>query len=309
MLVEKALFSLAYLGTLVLGNIVDGTLSDSENIVGASHRNGEQTPLQGDFKTSLLSESTLVACIKAPNCETYEGDHGTMIRFVAGEEPGSANYQKRFGTNGSVKPPSSDGAPSVNEAQHLAFDGGIHTNIDLGQTGIIYGSTRPYDAIHYIYDHCGQSTCNPASFSVDTSSVRSTGSRGNTVVSGYTLSVSVTGEYDGYAQREVFVQALLAASGQGLQTANERWRYRNNDGDVETGTLVVYFQMGYIGVNRFDSSGALHGFMSVQVTQDTASSNWCSSSTGILSAVVGLVNPLAGGFFGVVSAECSANGH
>ena len=309
MFVEKALFSLAYLATLVLGSIVDGTPSDSDTLVGASHQDGEQIPLLANLKTSLQSERTLLACIKAPNCETYETEHGTMIRFVAGEEPGSANYRKRFGKNDTMTAPTSVGAPSVNEGSPTAFDGSLHTNVDLGQISIPYGSTRPYDAIHFSYDHCGQSTCNPASFTVDTTSVLFTGSKGNTAVAGFRLTVSVTGQYDGYEQREVFVQALLAASGQGQQTVKQNWRYRTNDGEVETGSLVVYYQTGFIGVNRFDSSGGLHGFMQVTVTQDQRqSSNWCSSNAGILAAVAGVINPLAGGFFGLVSAECSANG-
>jgi len=301
MLIEGTFFSLAYLAALSLCSIVPSGNEDT---------NGHQASLLVDSKPSLLSEGTLLACLKAPNCETYEGKSGTMIRFVAGEEPGTVNYRKRFGTqNASIPGSTTDGGPSAKPGSHSAIDGDLHTNIDIGQKAFLYGSTKPYDAIHFIWDHCDSSSCNPEPFTVDTSSVRGTGSNGNSVVSGYTLSLTVSGQYDGWPQREVFIEALLAASSQGQETANERWKYRDSSGDVETGTLVVYSQTGYISVNRFDSHGGLHGLMSVQVTMDSLiSSTWCSSHAAIAGAIAGAVDPVAGGFFGFVSAACAGNG-
>ncbi|KAI5802763.1 hypothetical protein FPQ18DRAFT_370003 [Pyronema domesticum] len=70
----------------------------------------------------------------APNCETYETDKGTMIRFVAGMEPGSAHHKRM-----------------VERATN-----GDHTHVTFGDGNINYGNigASGFGAIHHLYDAC-----------------------------------------------------------------------------------------------------------------------------------------------------------
>lgn len=156
----------------VLSSVYDGTPSESEEIFSPSHKSGDQAPILSDFMTNLLGERTLLACIKAP----HDTDDGPTICFVAREELCSTNYQKRFDANATIEILTSEGNPSVAKGSRPAFDANTHTHVDIGEMGIPYGSTKPYDTIHFAYDHCDESACNPVSFRVETSSVRSTGS-------------------------------------------------------------------------------------------------------------------------------------
>ena len=53
---------------------------------------GSAAPTTGPFPRDVISQ-----CKAAENCETYESDIGTLIRFKSGMEPGSDDYNRRFG--------------------------------------------------------------------------------------------------------------------------------------------------------------------------------------------------------------------
>jgi hypothetical protein len=265
---------------------------------------GNQVLLSTD--TDQLSETTLRACIAAPNCETYQSDHGTRIRFRAGHEPGSIAYKQRFGTNNVTMsvPVPGENAPKAGRARN--FDS-VNTNIDMGDSKILYGSTKPYDAIHNIWDHCGSSSCDTHSFTVDTSSVANVG-QGNTLEEGSTLTITADGQYNGYGERAAYITAILTASSQGQTSRPENWHFRAKGDGVESGTITVYTQTDYIGVNKF-SGGSLQGFMTVKVDQAAEKSGgWCGTAAGAFAAVVGALEPENGAFFGLIGVFCAAGG-
>ena len=257
-----------------------------------------QVPLSID--TDHASETTLRACAAAPNCETYNSDHGTRIRFMAGHEPGSAKYAQRFGAkNDTMSGPLPGG--NVPNAETRQRTDGINTNIDMGDHKILYGSVTAYDAIHNIWDHCGISSCDTHSFTVDTTYIP------NSVIEPATLTITTDAQYDGYGERATYITGLLEAATQGPTSRLEYW-HDGKGGQIERGSIRVYTQTDYIGINRF-SGGALQGFLTVTVDQSPEKSGgWCAGAFGVLAAVATALEPFQAGFFGLVSAGCSSAG-
>ena len=292
MLFDSGLTALACFVTLALCSTSD----DSSKPV-----DGNQVLLSID--NDQLSGTTLRACIAAPNCETYESDHGTRIRFRAGHEPGSAAFKQRFGTNNDTisVPLPGENVPKI--AAPRKSDG-VNTNIDMSDTKILYGSTKPYDALHNIWDHCGQSSCDTHPFTVDTTSVRGIG-QGNSMEEGSTLTITADGQYNGYGERAAYIPVILVASTQGLTARRENWRFTAKGDDVETGSVTVYTQTDYIGVNKF-AGGALQGFIHVSVDQaQEKSSGWCATASQTFAAVLGAVEPISAAFFGLIGVYCA----
>ncbi len=289
MLFATGLTALACLVTLGFSSISD----DSSKAM-----DGNQVPLAVD--TDHPSDATLRACTAAPNCETYQSDHGMRIRFVAGHEPGSAAYEQRFGTkNGTMLVPGAGGdVPTAGTPRRAA---GINTNIDMGDTKILYGTTKPYDGIHNIWDHCGQSSCDKHSFSFGTTSVI------DSVIEPYTMSITMDAQYDGYAERAIYITGILEAASQGQTSILQGW-HDGKGGQAERGTIRVYTQTNYISINRF-SGGALQGFLTVTLDQSPENSpGWCAGAFGVLAAITSALEPFEGGFFGLVSAACTISG-
>lgn len=288
MLFNSGLTALACFVTLALSSITDDSSKPMD---------GNQVVFSTD--TDQISQATLRACIAAPNCETYQSDHGVRIRFKAGHEPGSAAFKQRFGTNNDAM-----SVPLQNAAKPQNLDA-VNTNVDMGDTSILYGTTKPYDALHNIWDHCGSSSCDTHSFTVDTGSVASTG-QGNSAVEGWTLTITATGQYDGFGERAAYVTALLTASTKGLRARSERWRLSVKGDGVETGTVTVYTQTDYISINKF-SGGALHGFLTVQVDRTSENNaGWCATAAADLATVAGAIDSTLAAFFGIIGIFCSS---
>jgi hypothetical protein len=295
MLFDTGLTALACFVTLALCSTIDDSSNPTE---------GNQVLLSAD--TGKLSEATLRACIAAPNCETYQSGHGTSIRFKAGHEPGSAAYKQRFGTKNDTMsvPLPSENVPKA--GAHQNFDG-VNTNVDMGDSKILYGSTNPFDAIHNIWDHCDVSSCDTHSFTVDTTTVTSAGQAGSWV-EGSTLTITADGQYDGYGERAIYIPAILTAATQGQISRPENWVLRTKADGVERGTITVYTHTDYIGINKFQG-GALSGFLTVKVDQATEKSGgWCGTAGATFGALVGAIEPISGAFFGLIGIFCAGAG-
>lgn len=81
-------------------------------------------------------------CAVAENCETYDTADGLKIRFKAGMEPGSEDYNARFPN-------------ATTSKRQVLVKRDTKTHVTFGSTSINYGTTNPSDALHHcLYDYC-----------------------------------------------------------------------------------------------------------------------------------------------------------
>jgi hypothetical protein len=244
-------------------------------------------PTPGSWSTDTISK-----CEAAPNCETYIVDGKTQIRFKAGMGVGTEDYRERFGTN------SSTSGSSLTKR-----DDQIDTQVQFGDTSINFGSTPPdgtYGVYHHLYDICHQSTCDPSGIMVDSQFIVAQGS--STGPATWQLTLTADAEYDGYTQRNWFVDAIVAAAGQGVQRSTKNWCVHTSEGD-DCGSLAQNQQTTFINVARYDN-GDMQGFLQASVSLGGGDSGWCDAVSSIWANIAGAIVPVAGEFFGLVSAGC-----
>ncbi|KAF8249104.1 hypothetical protein K440DRAFT_622487 [Wilcoxina mikolae CBS 423.85] len=267
--------------------------------------NAERAEVQGNTfsRRSLLSPETLEQCKSAPNCETYETHYGTMIRFKPGMEPGT-EVHKRF--------------LSSSEGDALSKrDDTDNTRVTVGDGTVNYGSTGASGvggAIHHLYDTCHEGSCDRSAFEVSTQIVASQ----HESVGEYKVLLHPDGQYNGWSERGVFVEAMVAVANQGEKCDNIDWANGGGFGNWASnngGTVRQCTQTNFISVNRFSKEGYLKGFMSVLVELQSPGSGWCGTAAalgGAISSAVGAVpatavgGALGSGFFGIISVLCSA---
>jgi hypothetical protein len=117
------------------------------------------------------------------------------------------------------------------------------------------------------------------------------------------LVISSHGQYNGWDERNHFVDAVVAAASKGQKWTQHDWCIRTKEGD-NCGTQWWGEQTNFVSVNKF-YNGALRGYIEATVAMDGGDSGWCGKVAGALGGIAGAVNPIAGGFFGFVSALCS----
>ncbi|KAL2070146.1 hypothetical protein VTL71DRAFT_14826 [Oculimacula yallundae] len=240
-----------------------------------------------ETKRSLHHPDVLGQCEDAPNCETYETENGLMLRFKAGMEPGSADYNERF----------------PNTAEHRTLiKRDTRTHVTFGSTSMNYGTTNQCDALHHcLYDYCHEGSCDPSQCTTATSDlVRQGASLGPR---GRTLFFTSNGQYDGWDQRDHYVDAVVAAASKGQKWTQHDWCIRTKEGD-DCGTQWWGEQTNFISVNKF-YNGNLRGYIQTQVSMDPGAGGFCGTVSGVAGAIAGAVNPIAGGFFGLVNALCA----
>ncbi|EJD37808.1 hypothetical protein AURDEDRAFT_129212 [Auricularia subglabra TFB-10046 SS5] len=241
------------------------------------------------YRTTYLANATLVACEAAPNCETYEDPiFGTRIRFVAGMEPGTEHYTRNVLSR---------------------RDSGTVTHVTLGDTALNYGSERAsgvYGAIHRLYDICHEGSCDRSPYPVRSQYAYQTSAWWDNII------LHASGQYNGWEERDGFVEALVAIAGQGESCWWENWGNGGGYyGGGESGRVYMCKQTNYIGFNRF-SNGNLQGFMDVRAELNNAGGNWCATMLNALSGITGIIGAVpglgaAGGassFFGFLSVFC-----
>ncbi|KAK2467328.1 hypothetical protein APHAL10511_000563 [Amanita phalloides] len=241
-----------------------------------------------------LAPDAISQCEAAPNCETYIDGGKTLIRFKPGMGPGSDDYQSRFGSNSS--------SSSSSSTSRLA-KGGITTKVQMGDTSMNFGTTAPDGTggvYHHLYDICHESTCDPSGVQVDSQTIANF--RGNSYPETFQLTLSATGQYDGWKERNNYVDAMVAAAGKGVSWTTKRWCIRMKEGD-DCGSLKQAEQTSFINVARY-KSGNLRGFLTAQVSVQSGDGGWCGKIAGIFTSIAGAIDPIAGGFFGVASAAC-----
>lgn len=99
------------------------------------------------------------------------------------------------------------------------------------------------------------------------------------------------------------MDAVVAAASKGQVWDRHDWCIRTKEGD-DCGTQWWGRQTNFISVNKF-YNGNLRGYIQTQVSMDGDDGGWCSKVSGAAGAIAGAVNPIAGGFFGLVNALCS----
>jgi hypothetical protein len=214
-----------------------------------------------------------------------------MIRFVAGMEPGSAHHKRM-----------------VERATN-----GDHTHVTFGDGNINYGNTGAsgFGAIHHLYDACHEGSCDQSTMQIDTGIISETN------LGWYKLNLHPQGQYNGWDERNVFVEAMVAAAGQEEKCEDKSWTNGGGYGNwahYEHGTERQCRQTNFISINRFSREGYLMGFMSVLVELENPSNGWCAQTAGAMGAIAGAVgaapslaadSALGAGFFGLISAFCS----
>lgn len=245
-------------------------------------------------RRSYHSAKVLDACAGASNCETYESPTGLKIRFVPGTEPGTEAYGAQFA--------------------HSKRDGNAtdaKTYVTYGDTSINYGTAGASGTggiFHHLYDRCHESACDTTAASYS----------GSAVLGGQLTDINMIihphGNFAGYGERQVFIEAIVAAASQGEQCTDEKYYLNSNPltGQYTSpGSQHQCTQTNFISVNRFQG-GSLQGWIDVEVEQEVQESGWCQV-LGDLSAVASIVGAVpgagevagvAGGFFGVIQAGC-----
>lgn len=185
-----------------------------------------------------------------------------------------------------------------------SFSGYLHTNVDMGDHKINCGWKDRTQVIRELWGKCYASACDIHAFSIDTQIVVDA-CCGNRLQEGFPLGISAGGECDGWESRDAFVHAVVAAAGEGQVWTKEKWRVKTRDG-VNGGKVWEAEETDFISVNRFGGDGAMRGYMWVSFTNARhGGSGWCPASMGALAAIARMLDPIAGGFFGVVNAFCS----
>jgi hypothetical protein len=244
-------------------------------------------------RDTYVSGETLAACKEATNCELYEDPvFGTRIRFVKGMEPGSEHCKREV-------------APlSLGKRQ-----GATETHITLGDGSISYGNvgaSGTYGIIHHLYDICHEGLCDRNAFGLKSRFAGATSEYEDTVY------LHASGQYNGWDERNIFVEALTATAGQGEKCEGKQWMHGGFMSGVESGTVKECQQTNYISFNRFVNKN-LQGFMEVAIERRDRQGGWCGGILAILGGLSSIIATIPGaglaggasGFFGAMSPICS----
>ena len=151
-------------------------------------------------------------------------------------------------------------------------------------------------------------SCDRSAYAVDTTIVYTTNAAKAQLV------LKADGQYNGWGERNAFVDAIVAAASEGEKCEMQQWSHGGPMGTgVKIGSENQCTQTNFISVNRFDSNNNLKGFMSVHISQAEVGSGWCDEATGVLGAIATFIGAIPGlggpsaagaGFFGLVNALC-----
>jgi hypothetical protein len=255
-------------------------------------------PLGGRIGASFLSDKALAACVRATNCETYEDPvYGTRIRFISGMEPGSEHYKREVENSNST-------------ASTIVARDQVNTNVVMSQNQISYGHTGPAGpngVIHHLYDICHKGGCDINPYVV-WSHFAAGSDEGD-----MPLVLHAHAQYNGWDQRDIFVEAMVATSGEGKECGDVWWSHGNPGGAGATwGKVYECKQSNYISLNRYVGNN-LQGFMEVLVENPRMEANGCESILGALAGISGIFGLIPGfealggasAFFGLLTSDCN----
>ena len=146
---------------------------------------------------------TLDACNAAPNYETYKATRRLAIRFVPGIEPSSDWYEGNHALTKRASRPV--------------------THVTYGKNSLNYGSlgaSGTGGVIHHLYDACGEVACDSCdlSFTITTASDLSAAE--------CTLILHPQDTYNGWKERNIFIEAMVAAAGHSEKCEDKTWMNR-----------------------------------------------------------------------------------
>lgn len=253
-----------------------------------------------NVRRSQVSEETIQDCEAADNCEVYEGEYGTAVRFKSGMEPASAVGKAHLARR-------NDLAPRQLE---------LRTRVTVGNNKIDFGKIGAPAAYSRLRDVCTESACNPEPFPITS---WTSNAEGNSVPYEYTLNLIAEGQYASLEDRDKFIQAIQDASGVEEKCEERHWMkggVGGMGGSPTAGTITSCTQTNFINVNRFEGKSDFQGFMNARFEVKKGDNSFCAAASTFLAAitaVIGIIPAGAGvaaagaGFFGAVTATCSVN--
>ncbi|KAG0561768.1 hypothetical protein KC19_9G090400 [Ceratodon purpureus] len=200
----------------------------------------------------------------------------TMIRFASGMGPGSAHHAHMLASS---SPSSSDQDKTL---------------VTLGTNFINYGTTGAsgtYGAIHHLYDMCHEGACDSSPSEVDTILASDVAEQDAKLV------LSADDHYDGWGERDAYVEAVLVAAAQGESCKRQTWTQYGPNGQIyETGTRQQCSQTSFISVDKWcNDKKILESYIQVKVAIDQSSTlASCSKVTGVFASIISMVGAIAG---------------
>ena len=117
-----------------------------------------------------------------------------------------------------------------------------------------------------------------------------------------TLLINSHGQYNGWSERDNYVNAVVAAASKGQKWTQHDWCIRTKEGD-DCGTQWWGQQTNFISLNKF-YNGNLRGYIEATVAMDGGAGGWCGAISAVLGAIGGAVGSIGGGFFGAIDPLC-----
>jgi hypothetical protein len=259
------------------------------------------------------------ACRAAQNCEVYQtASGGVSIRFKPGTAPGShptplppptlaRRFAALFRRGAYIKAPD-----WLYKAREKSAAAGVETRVTIGKTSVNFGkvgASGAKGAYSRLYDVCGQYGCDGgAPVSIKTRSA------GSTNAYDYTLELRAEGDFNGKAERDAFIEAVIAAAKEGEKCGERQWS--NGGGYLQLprrGSEWVCDQSNFFAVSRWQGNN-LQGYLRATVEVKEKDDKWCAVVNGVLGGISSAISAVPGGaaagvaagFFGVVTAVCEA---
>jgi len=262
-------------------------------------------------RRSTLDNDTQSACNAAPNCEVFhDAIFGDIPRFVAGKGPGSEWYAANVeAVDDEADDDNGENIQArADDKQKAKKKKKRNTNVDVSGEIINYGTARASGtsgAIHHLYDLCHKGSCETKALTLPTTWA------GNTNEWGGTLTLYANGNYNGWKQRDVFVEAVLAVAAAGENCWEQKWMHGGVREGITSGSAYMCKQTNFISINRF-VNGAFHGNLQVRVERKADDAAMCGKITGALGDLTGLLGAVPGlsalkagkAFFGIVALTC-----
>ena len=266
-------------------------------------KNGGTTIVSRGRDTDELS---LDRCKNAENCEIVDDPFwGKSIRFKNGQEPGTEAYKKMRKRNEEVIMKRREAGNTISQRD----DSGGNTIVTTSDQSINFGSVRASGeggVYHHLYDLCHEGGCETNPYTVSSTYASDTESYQQDIA------LSARGQYNGWDERTVFIESVVAVAGTNEDCQDKDWAHVNGGGcigcAVETGTVNMCRQTYFIQINHWGPDGSLHGNIEATTQEIENQNGWCQflnmveSAAGILGSVPGAgAIGSAADFFGLIT--------
>ncbi|KAH9900479.1 hypothetical protein F4778DRAFT_791753 [Xylariomycetidae sp. FL2044] len=242
-------------------------------------------------------------CGPTSNCElaTRNGTGGLHYRSKGGLEPGSQYYQRRFHE-----------APKVSWLGRLLRrdddDKTITTKVLMGKTMIQWGCETD---VKKKIGEAVEKQCSPSGGTCDEGTPQEYKVKkwrgDDDEPSDAKLKITLEGKFSEEKYLDNLSRALQATADKGVKSEDKKWaepftaaamRYGTN---IKKGQCKVNKFPNYVAINRYEGRNIVE---SLEFHAEIETGEKSCLGPSILSDVAGAVNPIAGAFFGVVTAVC-----